>query len=82
MRFDAYGDEPVSSTKSSIRPGWVVQNVLYVVAIVQFASCDGEPKASTPRLGQNHSQLKLFNPTLSGRKRRYARPPYFKSKKK
>lgn len=77
----AYGDEPVSSSEASICPGGVVQYVLYVVAIVQFASSDGESEASTPGLGQNYSKLKLFNPTLSGRNNKHVYPAYCESKK-
>lgn len=66
--FNTYSDEPVSCPQSSIRLGWVVQYFLYVVAVVQLASSDGEPKASTPRLGQNHCQFKLFNQSLTGKK--------------
>ena len=64
----AYCDKPVSRPESSICLGWVVQYLLYVVAIVQLASSDREPKASTPGLGQNHCQLELFNRTLTGDK--------------
>lgn len=64
----AYCDKPVSCPESSICLGWVVQYFLYVVAVVQFASSDGEPKASIPGLGQNHCQLKLFNQSLRGKK--------------
>lgn len=64
----AYSDEPVSCPESSICLGWVVQYFLYVVAVVQLASSDGEPKASTSGLGQNHRQLKLFNQSLTGKK--------------
>lgn len=59
-----YRDKPVSCSESSICLGWVVQYFLYVVAVVQLASSDGEPKAPTPGLGQNHCQLKLFNQSL------------------
>lgn len=56
-----YRDEPVSCSKSSICLGRVFQYFLYVVAVIKFASRDGETKASASGLGQNHSQLKLFN---------------------
>lgn len=64
----AYCDEPVSCPESSIWLGWVVQYFLYVVAVVQLASSNGEPKASTPGLCQKHWQFKLFNQSLTDKK--------------
>lgn len=64
----AHCDEPVSRPESSICLGWVVKDFLYVVAVVQLASSDGEPKASTPGLGQNHRELKLLHQSLKGKK--------------
>lgn len=63
-----YGDEPVSRPQSSVRLGWVVKDFLYVVAVVQLASGDREPKTSTPGLGQKHRELKFFHQTLPGDK--------------
>lgn len=60
-----HSDETVPGPETSICFGWVVQDLLYVVAVVQLAASDGETKASTPGLGQNDTQLKLLDQTLS-----------------
>lgn len=64
----AHCDEPVSSPESSICLCWIVEYFLDVVAVVQLASRDDEPKASAPGLGQNDCQLKLFNQSLTVKK--------------
>lgn len=65
LRVCAHCDETVSGPETSIRLGRVVQDLLYVVAVVQLAASDGEPEASAPGLGQNHAQLKLLDQPLS-----------------
>lgn len=61
----AHCDETVAGPETSVRLGWVVQDLLYVVAVVQLAASDGEAEASTPGLGQNDTQLKLLDQSLS-----------------
>lgn len=61
-------DEAVASPETSICLGWVVEDLLYVVAVIQLAASDGEAEASTPGLGQNNTQLKLLDQSLSDTK--------------
>lgn len=63
----AHCDETVAGPETSVRLGWVVQDLLYVVAVVQLAASDGEAEASTPGLGQNDAQLKLLDQSLSNK---------------
>lgn len=63
----AHCDEPVAGPETSVRLGWVVQDLLDVVAVVQLAASDGEPEASTPGLGQDDTQLKLLDQSLSNK---------------
>lgn len=61
-----YRDEPVSRSQPAVCLGGVVEDLLDVVAVVEFAPGDGEAKASTPGLGQKNRELKLFHQTLGG----------------
>lgn len=64
----AHCDETVPGPESSICFGWVVKDLLYVVAVVQLAASDGEPEASTPGLGQKHRKLKFLDQPLTDEK--------------
>lgn len=63
----AHCDETVAGPQTSVCLGWVVQDLLDVVAVVQLAASDGEPEASTPGLGQDDTQLKLLDQSLSNK---------------